>query len=803
MQKMLTHYERNDTMTSITKRLLATLCAISALGMSGCASKEVTPSGGNAAAAPKAEDTASVLAEAEVSSVIAGTGSINIRYSSTDSDRSYITSERFVLERQTGEGSWTVVPFADNVAFDALAYTISADAPSLVFSVPLDSTAYKEPLPAGRYRVTREVTEYSEVPSATQDISAEFEIFEEGQSVATEIPVTVTVDGGDTVSLGTDSIMLSLTYTGDSGEYSYGSSYSLERFDENSSEWVHIPFAEDVFFYLLAHIVSPESPHNTLTVSLSDSTYAQPLTAGRYRVGIGVTTPRDLFCEFVLTDAEPPAEDPETQETTETEYIPLTDTDVIMEIAHDGDITTDTEAFTLNFTYVGTNTEHEYMFGCDYMLQRLDDNGEWNDVRFAENAAFVSLGYTISSSYPENSITVSLRDASYAEPLEAGTYRVVKHICDGVTLMQAFEIKEIDAENELVIEMESGALKFIINEVQPDKYICSLTHPYPAVYEIACDTSEYSFSTGDTIEVEFAPMYKNDEYSFTVIPVSIISSSSTTSSEITVEPVPLIDSESGSLTLTINEITDEGFVCSLAWPYPDVYTVVCDPTDYGDFCIGDNIEVEYAPMYMLGEYEYRVIPVNITISDFQLEPGVDYKPVIYLYPEDVTEVSVKLDYNGSLILTDPVYGDGWNVTAYPDGKLITADGNEYPYLFWEGRKAYTLDTDKGFCIKGTDSESFLKEKLAYLGLSDSEAADLLEFWLPHLESSPYNIIRFHAEDYTDNAILDISPCPDTVIRVYMSITPCDVFTSIAPQQLEAAAERNGFTVVEWGGCIIP
>ncbi|MBP1544485.1 MAG: hypothetical protein J6A16_10355 [Oscillospiraceae bacterium] len=72
-----------------------------------------------------------------------------------------------------------------------------------------------------------------------------------------------------------------------------------------------------------------------------------------------------------------------------------------------------------------------------------------------------------------------------------------------------------------------------------------------------------------------------------------------------------------------------------------------------------------------------------------------------------------------------------------------------------------------------------------------------------MESSPYNIIRFHAEDYTDNAILDISPCPDTVIRVYMSITPCDVFTSIAPQQLEAAAERNGFTVVEWGGCIIP
>ncbi|MBQ8827031.1 MAG: hypothetical protein IJ007_08060, partial [Oscillospiraceae bacterium] len=61
----------------------------------------------------------------------------------------------------------------------------------------------------------------------------------------------------------------------------------------------------------------------------------------------------------------------------------------------------------------------------------------------------------------------------------------------------------------------------------------------------------------------------------------------------------------------------------------------------------------------------------------------DYeKPVIYLYPEKETEVSVKVNLkDGELTCTYPDHGDGWNVTAYPDGTLInSADGREYSYL---------------------------------------------------------------------------------------------------------------------------
>ena len=57
------------------------------------------------------------------------------------------------------------------------------------------------------------------------------------------------------------------------------------------------------------------------------------------------------------------------------------------------------------------------------------------------------------------------------------------------------------------------------------------------------------------------------------------------------------------------------------------------------------------------------------------------KPVIYLYPEEVTEVLAQLDYNGELTVTYPAYEDGWAVTAHPDGTLVDAEGKEYSYLF--------------------------------------------------------------------------------------------------------------------------
>jgi len=174
------------------------------------------------------------------------------------------------------------------------------------------------------------------------------------------------------------------------------------------------------------------------------------------------------------------------------------------------------------------------------------------------------------------------------------------------------------------------------------------------------------------------------------------------------------------------------------------------------------------------------------------------KPVIYLYPEVETEVSVLLDYRGTLTYTYPAYGDGWRVTAKPDGTLTDADGQIYNYLYWEGIGAVSYDFSEGFCVAGKDVAAFLEDALARLGLTRREANEFIVYWLPQMEQNPYNLISFQQEAYTESAPLTVTPAPDTLIRVFMAYQPLEMPVEIEPQSLSAPV-RTGFTVVEWGG----
>lgn len=180
------------------------------------------------------------------------------------------------------------------------------------------------------------------------------------------------------------------------------------------------------------------------------------------------------------------------------------------------------------------------------------------------------------------------------------------------------------------------------------------------------------------------------------------------------------------------------------------------------------------------------------------EEDVSAKPVIYLYPEEKTEVSVTLDYDGELTVTYPDYADGWHVTAYPDGTLLDADGNEYSYLFWEGVSDTVYDFSKGFCVAGEDTADFLRETLSAIGLTPEEYNEFIVYWLPKMQDNPYNLISFQAGRYTESARLEITPAPDSVLRVFMAWKPLDKPQEIAPQTFPAFL-REGFTVVEWGG----
>ena len=226
--------------------------------------------------------------------------------------------------------------------------------------------------------------------------------------------------------------------------------------------------------------------------------------------------------------------------------------------------------------------------------------------------------------------------------------------------------------------------------------------------------------------------------------------------------------------ITITKIYKNCFFARTVIPMP--YEIKLNGTLSDDWCVGDQVSCTYENTYY-DDKNQRIECDMLTIepSDWEPEPGVAYKPVIYLYPENETDVSVKLLLDGKLTCTYPAYNTGW-----------------------EGETNAQWDMTEGFCVKGEDTAAFLEEALEKLGLNRKEANEFIVYWLPLMEQNPYNIISFQTDIYTDAATLKIDPAPDTLIRVFMAWKASDAFVELPEQEL-TAPERIGYTVVEWGG----
>ncbi len=248
--------------------------------------------------------------------------------------------------------------------------------------------------------------------------------------------------------------------------------------------------------------------------------------------------------------------------------------------------------------------------------------------------------------------------------------------------------------------------------------------------------------------------------------------------------------------IRITSIYDNCFFARTVIPMP--YEIKINGTLSEDWCVGDQVLVTYENTYYDKEnHRVEVDMLAVEASSFEPDPYVAYKPVIYLYPQEPTAVSVRLDINGELTCTYPAYQDDWQVIAYPDGTLT--DGTQtYNYLYWEGTQSVDYDLSQGYCIKGEDTATFLEWALAKLGLTRREANEFIVYWLPQMQDNPYNIITFQTDGYTDNAALTVDPAPDTLIRVFMAWQASDRPIQIQ-EPLLIAPERTGFTVVEWGG----
>lgn len=191
--------------------------------------------------------------------------------------------------------------------------------------------------------------------------------------------------------------------------------------------------------------------------------------------------------------------------------------------------------------------------------------------------------------------------------------------------------------------------------------------------------------------------------------------------------------------------------------------------------------------------------VRVSFHEYEGEMA---KPVIYLYPTTTQRVAVRVSPKGGLTRSEPPYLGGWNVTATPKGSLVTRDGHAARYLFWEsGLTAAPAPLTEGFVVARAEVKTFLQSSLQQLGLDARETGDFLEFWLPRMTRRPWAAVRFVPREEIDLAApLEITPAPDSVIRVLIDFRALDAPVKLEPQVLKEA-RRSGFAVVEWGGLL--
>lgn len=246
-----------------------------------------------------------------------------------------------------------------------------------------------------------------------------------------------------------------------------------------------------------------------------------------------------------------------------------------------------------------------------------------------------------------------------------------------------------------------------------------------------------------------------------------------------------------------------------------VYRNVCE--ENGSFEINNLNTGSYKIEFLYVGYGKKIIE-DITVTEnnaidlgiITLEknkdetlPTIVKKPVIYIYPKEKIDVNVKIEFKGELTHTYPKYIEsGWQVTAFPDGKLLGSNGKEYYALFWEGNPTYKINPKNGNLVSGEQTVTFLENSLEILGLNYKEANEFIMFWLPQLENNPYNFIHFSTDEYEESAKLEIKPKPETLIRIMMVVVPLSEPIEFEIQDiLKLQKKRKGYTVVEWGGVI--
>ena len=181
-----------------------------------------------------------------------------------------------------------------------------------------------------------------------------------------------------------------------------------------------------------------------------------------------------------------------------------------------------------------------------------------------------------------------------------------------------------------------------------------------------------------------------------------------------------------------------------------------------------------------------------------------YKPNIYIYTKEETQVNVEFAYPDLLTTTIPEYKNNWNVIAKGDGRLVDTLGNneEYNYLFYESiAMPHFFKKDSGWLIVSNTREQQYRDILTEYGFNETEIADFIEYWTEKLPQG-VDYIMYPQNTETVNYVMpvNVTPEPDSMERIWFTFEEyngqrCGIPT-ITP------IERKDYAVVEWGGIIL-
>ncbi len=220
-----------------------------------------------------------------------------------------------------------------------------------------------------------------------------------------------------------------------------------------------------------------------------------------------------------------------------------------------------------------------------------------------------------------------------------------------------------------------------------------------------------------------------------------------------------------------------------------------------------GIPESYVEFYKFRSQHHINLKVMMPTEDMIL---IVDKPVIYAYGSTGNGFEIGIQPKGEFTFTYPIISsqNSWTGTITADG--IAIEKKVFPYLFYESKMTnlnflQENNSFEGSVVSKEQVVSFLENSLTDLNLNNQEKTDFITYWAPRMINHDRVFIQFWTKsDYDIISSIDVSPKPDNIGRVFMTYAPLNANQKvIATPQVLTPIQREGFTIIEWGGSELP